>query len=411
MAVIVVAACGSSSSKGGSSPGASSAPSSSGVDTAVLGTPKKATGTPIKVGFADDGASGTIDTTSMEPAVKALAQYANDYLGGIGGHPITLDICQTKNNPSTAQSCGNQFVADKVSVVNAASLGQTEPVFKALAAANIPFVDALNSDQAVLTSKTGFSVSNPLNAFGGAAIYAKENGIKHVAFLVIDVPSASGPAKALAPILFKNAGATVDVVAIPPGTADMTPQIQAEQAKNPGQYHLLGDPSFCGAALKAIKTLGIKAKITGIDRCIDGKTAASIPGGYSGLTAFTPVSTDTSSADWKLYNAVTQKYTGKAADNKDTQAATAYQGMLATIKALNAANITDVSAAGVMAAIKAAPPTQIPLGEGGTFQCNGKALSLAAGVCGSSGISGDAAQDGSLSNFKLLNDPTIYKLG
>ncbi|MCW2525741.1 MAG: putative amino acid transporter [Pseudonocardiales bacterium] len=50
-----------------------------------------------------------------------------------------------------------------------------------------------------------------------------------------------------------------------------------------------------------------------------------------------------------------------------------------------------------------------PLGGGSTFQCNGKVFPLSKNVCILSSLIAQAAEDGSLSNYKVYNDPTIYK--
>lgn len=397
---LALTACGGSSSK--TSTGASKAPSSN----PALGPDKKATGEPVKLGFVNDGVSAAIDTSDEGKAAEAVVKYANDHLGGIGGRPIELTQCVTNADPAKAQACGNQLVSAKVLAVASGSLGQTGPVVKAINAAGIPLVDILNQDPTVLGSKINFSLSNPLNAFGGAAIFAKKNSIKHAAMIVIDVPAAIEPTKQLAPLLFGNAGAAVDVVGIAPGTADMTPQIQAEAAKKPGLYHLLGNPSFCASAFKAIKTLGLTAKVTGIDRCLDKTSAASIPGGFKGMTVFTPASFDPSSDETKLYDAIRTTYAGGIASNANYS--TGYQGMLGLIRALNANPVTDFTSAGFVAAIKAATAVPIPLGGGGTFTCDGKQIFVSPAICSSGGITADATADGGVENFAAISDPTIY---
>lgn len=396
---LVLSACGGSS--GG---GATSNPSSSSSSNAALGPIKKAVGAPIKIGSVNDGVSAAIDTSKEAKAADAVVKYANEHLGGIGGRPIELVHCETKASPTT--DCGNQFVAAKVIAVSSGSLGQTEPVIKPLNAAGIPMVDILNQSPGFLGSKIDFTLSNPLNAFGGPAIFAKKNGIKSAALVVIDVPAAIEPAKQLGPLLFGNAGATVNVVGGTPGAADLTPQIQAAEAKKPGMYHVVGNPSFCAAVLKAIKTLAIKSPVTGIDRCLDKTSAASIPGGFKGMTVFTPANLDPASEEFKIYDAVRKTYSPDV--EADAVYSTGYQAILGLIRVLNAANLTDFTPAGVVAAIKAAPPVNLPLGGGAQFQCNGKQIFVSAQICSSGGITADATADGGIENFTTISDPTIY---
>jgi branched-chain amino acid transport system substrate-binding protein len=400
VAALALSACGGSSDKKTTTPD----PSSSSAGNAALGPDKKATGEPVLIGSVNDGVSAAIDTSKEAKAADAVVAYANDHLGGIGGRPIKLVHCETKASPTT--DCGNQFVTAKVIAVASGSLGQTEPVIKPLNAAGIPMVDILNQSPGFLGSKIDFTLSNPLNAFGGPAIYAKKNNIKHAALVVIDVPAAIEPAKQLGPLLFGNAGATVDVVGGAPGAADLTPQIQAEEAKKPGLYHVIGNPSFCASVLKAIKTLGIKTPVTGIDRCLDKTSAASIPGGFKGMTVFTPANLDPTTDEYKLYDAIRTTYSPDV--TADAVYSTGYQGILGLIRVLNAANLTDFTPAGVAAAITSAPAVDLPLGGGAQFQCNGKQIFVSPQICSSGGITADATEDGGVENFTTISDPTIY---
>jgi branched-chain amino acid transport system substrate-binding protein len=93
------------------------------------------------------------------------------------------------------------------------------------------------------------------------------------------------------------------------------------------------------------------------------------------------------------------------------QAISGYQGMLSLVRAVNASGTTDLSAAGVRAAIAGMPPTPYPLGGGATFQCNGQALpAISSNICSTIGVISDSTQDGRLSNFRVLNSDGIYQL-
>lgn len=398
LAALALTACGSSSAK------STSTRSDSG--STVLGVAKKGTGTPVKVGFAFDGLTSTIDTSDQEKGADAAVAYANAHLGGIGGHPVDVFKCETKADPAT--DCGNQFVAAKVIVVDGGGLGATEPVIKPLNApgVQIPYVDVLNITQAALASPIDFSMSNPLVPFGGPAVIAKKDGIKRAAIIMIDVPSVVGPAKQLGTLLFGNAGTAVDLVPVAPGTADLTPQIQAEQAKKPGMYHVIGNPAFCAAALKAMKTLGVKAVITGVDRCLDKTSAASVPGGFKGMTVFTPADLTPGNDETKLFDAVRKSYANDHVASPEF--VRGYQAMLGLIRVLNAADLSDFTPAGVVRAMRSAPPTPLPMGGGTMVECNGKKIFISPAICTVDGLSADAQADGSMANFTLLSDPSIY---
>jgi len=376
----------------------------------ALGPEKAAAGAPVKIGWVSTGRTQTVDTSDELTAAKAVAAYANEHLGGLGGRPIELVTCEAKESPADAQVCGNQFVTEKVSVVAAGTSSQIDPWVKIVNAAGIPIGINFASTQVVLSTPGVFIWANPVAAYGTPAAYAKQEKLSRAAIIVIDVPGAAGPAKVLAPALFENAGATVDVVAVAPGTADMTPQVQAAQNKKPEMYFVIGDPTFCGSAIKAIKTLGISEPVLALDRCIGSDKGASIPGGFADIKIATQAVTEPDDPDFQLLQGVLSVYGNGIAPT--SQAISGFQGMLSLIRTVNASGSTDLTPAGLRKAIATAPATKYPLGGGVDLQCDGKALpGVSPNLCSTVGVIADAAQDGTLSNFKVPDSAGIYQLG
>jgi ABC-type branched-subunit amino acid transport system substrate-binding protein len=399
---LAAAGCGSSGGSGGEANG------SAGADTAILGTTKAASGTPVKIGFMATGRTQTVDTTDEIKAAQATAAYANAYLGGLRGHPIELVTCEEKNVPATSQACGNTFVQDHVAAVAVGAPAQTDPMIQVVHSAGIPVGLNAGASTLVLSTPGVFVWSNTLSGFGTPAAYAREHKLTKAAILVIDVPGASGPAKALMPAFFRNAGATAEVVAIPPGTADMTPQIQA--AKHPDLYHVIGNAAFCASAIRAIRTIAPNAAITAIDRCLGTDKGSSIPGGYKGVTIVAEANVNPNDKEFQLFKAVIGKYGHSL--STDANVASGYQGMLSFVRAVNAASGTDVTPAGITKALQTMPATPYPLGGGATFKCDGTALpTISKNICSTVGFVADAAADGTLSNFKTIDATGIYKLG
>jgi len=399
---LAAAGCGSSGGSGGAANG------SAGADTAILGTPKAASGTPVKIGFMATGRTQTVDTTGEIKAAQAVAAYANAYLGGLRGHPIELVTCEEKNVPATSQACGNTFVQQHVAAVANGAPAQTDPMIQVVHAAGIPIGFNAAASTVPLSTPGVFIWSNTLSGFGAPAAYARDHKLTKAAVLVIDVPGATGPAKALEPAFFHNAGATVEVVAIPPGTADMSPQIQA--AKHPDLFHIIGNSAFCASAIRAIRTIAPNASITAIDRCIGTDKGASIPGGYKGVTILAEANVDPNDKEFQLFKAVIGKYGHSLSTDANTQSG--YQGMLSFVRGVNAASGTDVTPAGITKALQTMPATPYPLGGGATFKCDGSALpAISKNICSTSSFVAEAAADGTLSNFRTLDAAGIYKLG
>ncbi|HJY96486.1 MAG TPA: ABC transporter substrate-binding protein, partial [Streptosporangiaceae bacterium] len=118
---LVAAGCSSSSSGGSSTPASSS--TAAAASGSVFGTPKKATGTPYVFGMINDE-TGAVTFPEARQGAIAAADYANNYLGGINGHPIVNDNCTGDGTPATATACANQLVAKHpIAILGAADVG------------------------------------------------------------------------------------------------------------------------------------------------------------------------------------------------------------------------------------------------------------------------------------------------
>jgi branched-chain amino acid transport system substrate-binding protein len=268
-----------------------------------------------------------------------------------------------------------------------------------------------SSVAAQLSGKLSYVLSNGLaSSFAAPAALAKQLGAKRAAILVIDVPAAAGPAQQLDPIFFKNAGIPIDVVAIAPGTADMTPQVQAEISKGTDFMEVLGDVSFCTSALKAMKTLDYTGNVSIIAQCEDTGSYQGISGGYAGDYETTVASTLTSDPDVAIYEAAMAKYasgTGPFANGVTQGGFAVVLGFARSVKGLSAAP----TSANIEAAITSMAPATMPFGAGGTFQCNGKQLSIAPDVCSSGALSAKLDTQGApVGSFSSINTSAITKL-
>lgn len=397
---LLVSACGSSATGG----------SATAADTAkVLGGQNKATGSPVLLGLISDGKGTAVDQTGEIKGAQAAVGYANDHLGGINGHAIRLKVCSTQNVAAQAASCANQMVAAKTSAVLAGTLAEADQTITVLSAAKIPQFFSQASSNLALTAPHVFSMTNAVNYFSTPAAYAKQQGYKQATEVVIDVPGASGPARQVGSLLFGKAGVGFNVVPIAPGTADMTPQIQAAQSRNPQMYSLLGDATFCTSAIKALRTLAVNATIVAAETCVNSAASASIPGGYQGVKVVSTLQLDPAAQEYKTFNAALGRY------GDGTRPASipgiGYAVTLGLIRVLNAAKVQDTSPAGLEAAVKSAPAVPYPLNNGATFQCNGKAVPLSASICSSSGLLADAAADGTLSHYQVINAGGLFTTG
>lgn len=109
-AITLLAACSNSSNGSSSASPTSSGSASSSADP--FATPNKATGTPIVVGLINLEV-GPVTFPGYRSGVEAAISYINDYMGGVGGHPLQLVHCESDAQPATSQRCANQILDQK----------------------------------------------------------------------------------------------------------------------------------------------------------------------------------------------------------------------------------------------------------------------------------------------------------
>jgi len=377
--------------------------SSSAIE-AVLGTPNKATGTPLKIGYIWDGQTQAADATPQRDALKATAEYADDHLGGINGHPIDLDVCDDMYTPTGATGCAVQMVRDKVAAVLAPVTGQDVNILKVLAGTGIAYFTNASASQDVLVSTSSFVLENPLASLGAMVALAKSEGVTSSAIILIDVPAASGLAGIAGPI-FKQAGIHLDIVKVSPTVADMSPQVQVALSQGDKQFEVAGTPDFDAKGIKAFKGAGFGGDIIVSGWSVDPGLASSIPGGLAGVTNLTYATPATDDQDARLFSAIIDTYTPSTA--KNAIARDGFVGMLAFVRALTGATAA-VDAPSVMAALSAAPkPIALPFGGGLTYQCGAKLVAILPAVCTTEILAGklDAGGNG-LGAYKVVDVTT-----
>ena len=363
----------------------------------------------VTLGFVSDGKSDAIDNTSEIKAAQAAVSYANNYLGGLAGHKLALNVCETHQTPSGATDCATNMVQAKVPIVITPVSGQSGTIYDGIKASGIPYLQYGSLDQGVLAGPPAnvFVLTNGIGtALAGPAGIAADAGVKKAGILVTDVPAASGPVKQAAPIFYKNADVTADVIVVPVGQADMTPQIQAGISGGDGAFAMVGNPAFCTSAIKGLTTVGFKGPVTAIQQCVDQTSAKATNGGYKGVNVLTTL--NSANKEYLQYLAVMKKY-AKGVDTGGV-APGGYASVLALVAALP--NLTgDVNAQTISAGMAAMPPTPLPLGGGITFQCNGTQVTLAPPICSTQVLKAKYTAKAVPVGFKVFDTSALTKLG
>ena len=404
---LLLAACGGDDDLGGAD---GKGDDGNSVDAAkVLGAKHAGTGDPVKIGYVYDGTTDVIDNANELAAAKAAAQYVNDYLGGIAGRPIELDVCSTDQTPSGAADCVSQMAADKVPIVLNGVTGQGPSLFPKLAEAGVPAFTPGTGDQESLFTPGIYIMGNGIvSLVAGPAKVAADAGSDRAAIVVIDVPAASGALEEAAPMFYDNVDVKVDIVTVPPDTPDMTPNIAAELSKEPGQFQVIGDSPFCAKALAGLANAGFDGQIVIIPQCIDEallSSATNLEGAV--VTSFT--TSDPASEEFQLYEAVMDTYADDGVDQGGT-APSGYQAVVGFARAM-AGLQGEVTTDSIKAAFAAMPPTEMPLADGITYQCDGKQVTLAPNICSTDVLRTELDAEGQPGEYTVLKGASLLDIG
>jgi len=402
-AVLLVTACGSSGSSGSSGAGSSAA-------TAALGSPDQAKGTPVKVGLISDGGSGAIGTAPLvEQGAKMAVAYANAYKGGLGGHPIDLVICENQETPAGGQACANQMVQDKVVAVVEPFTGEGAVEVPTITKAGIPYITLSGASNQELMTPGAYDLEGGYPATLGAyALSAKAQGYSKFAMLVSNVPAAIQGAELLGGLVFKNAGVGYTVIPVNPGTADVTPQLQAAVSWGATAIGLTGDVTLCSSFLKGYQTLSLTEPKYVIGTCLDPSIFSTLGSQLNG--AYLATTSNASKADDALYAAITKKYAPSVNGNPNVSANQAsglipVLSLLAIMQGFKGA----VTPAAIKDQLKKPTPYTIPLSGGIQFTCNGTAIPLLPSVCSAVTEVGTVSGTGAVSDLKVYNPTPLFK--
>ncbi|MFW0786970.1 ABC transporter substrate-binding protein [Gordonia sp. CPCC 206044] len=361
---------------------------------------KVASGTPIKIGLINNEGGQAISEPDNRMAAEAAATYANEQLGGIGGHPVELVVCKNGEEPASARDCANRMVESKVSAVVVTTTGQGDVMVPIVTGAGIPYVSASGQSMQELTGNDVFLWTGGFpSSLQAMATHAKSENMKHVTAFTIDVPAAVNGLKAIGVPAFKANGIDLKVVTIPPGTPDATPQVSAGLADSPEGVVVVGEGTLCTAALKSLGTLGFSGEKMGIQACATPDVVDAVGSSIDGTKIFTAAQTTGDNPEATLYRSVIAKY----APDTDISgyAYVGYQGVLGLVRATTSLEGADTSPSAVTAAIRSARDVTLPAGDGLTFTCDGSANPMMKAVCGKGSVVA-TLKDGQLVDAEIV---------
>src|SRR6266700_708918 len=309
---LVAAGCsssGSSSSTGSGSPTSGSSSAAAGSGRSGFGTAKKATGPPYVFGMINDE-TGAVTFPEARQGAIAAANYVNNYLGGINGHPIVIDNCTGDGTPATAARCANQLVAKHpIAILGAADVGAPAsiPIYQHANLAYLGGIPFTPVPETAPNSVQFWSVSVGDNA--AAAVYAgKTLGVKSVAIVYFSNPQGASLLPQITPV-FKAAGVTtIKDIPLSPTSPDPSPQAALVESSG-AQLAYVDVPNGCGNVLKALKSVGYSGKVMGIDPCGAPPVIEASAGGAQGMYIASPFLLQSgSSQQAQLFQAAMKKW-------------------------------------------------------------------------------------------------------
>ena len=419
MAVLafVAAACGEET--GGDD--ASSAETTAGDDGATsttvsgdpLGEPNPAEGEPVTIGLMGTGAdcANCSEGGALEqPAAEASIAWANEYLGGIGGHPIELVVCDNQLDPSRSIDCANEMVSQDVAAVIMGA-DSTVTGWEVLHDAGIPVINQSTTQSAmledpdstfVLQGSEALTVEFPIGA-------GQEIGADKVSIIVIDTPAATDIYTDETLQKFEDGGLEVEVIPVAFGTLDMTPQAQQVVQDNPdGLVNIVGHDAFCIPAIQGLEAAGFTGTIATISYCVTDAMREAIPSeAVEGiLLAASDTLGDPNDPSTLQYNAVMDEYATSDIP-RDSSSPNAIFTDIAALAIGTAGLEGEVTPASIIDAMRSMDNEILPGTGGRQFRCNGNASEANPSTCMNSGLSATLDADGFPESYTVFNDEPI----
>jgi branched-chain amino acid transport system substrate-binding protein len=402
--LLAAGACGDDSDTTADDPAGSES-----VSADLLGPEDHASGEPVRIGMVSEGATPTLDNTDELRAAQATAEYWNTHMGGVGGRPVEVVTCETGADPAGATDCANQLVEQDVVAVTLSQSGVAGSVWEPLRTAGVPTFWLQASGDVAADDQSSFTMYNPqLTGFGVPLSVAESVDADKIAFVVIDVPQATETLEADAEHFTEAAGLDYEIVTIPPGTADMTSQMQEVAASGAGVVQVIGNDAFCIAAFNGLNAVGYEGEISSITQCITDATregvSADILEGISITSTIALGATD--DPTFQRYEAVIDAYGDDVRDVDNATSMGGYVAMASLLTALDGIS-GEITHQTVIDTIRAMPEADLPGGGGMTFQCGGSASAELPAVCTNQSLRTRLDAEGRPASYEVVDSTEL----
>lgn len=344
----------------------------------VPDAPVAATGTPVVLGMVNQENTPVASFPELSAAVQAAVSFVNDQLGGVGGRPIEVQVCNTNFSAEGSAGCGQRFAEAGVPAV----LGGIDVFGNAvdiLAANGIPFVGGIPVSTQSVTAPNTFQWSG--GTWGASVAFAEwattELGASSVSIVYGEFGSIADAAEDGRRVL-ESRGVRTQLVPYPIITTDLTSPLSAALASDPDAIVVLAADTGCKAAFDAVRVLDVEVPVFYTGACASPNIVASVPPEVTEGAFFNvegPVSTTNPDPDFSLYAGVLEAYS----DNLDAVGAAtvtfrSFMNLFVQLAALD-----TIDAASVTAALSATRNT--PSFMGHPYTCDRQQFEGLGGMC------------------------------
>jgi branched-chain amino acid transport system substrate-binding protein len=294
VAVVLAAACGTSTnSRGSGEPSAASAapsgtPAGGVVGAGVsdylsyvagkAGAADKAL-SPITIGWVnvESTANGAPEATK---GAQAAVDYVNTTLGGIGGHPLVLKSCIIAAAEEEGQRCGQELLNDsKVSAVAFGNVYVGDQSFNSVLAGAKPVLVSVATGPSVTTAKNTFVLLGDLShVFGPWGSYARDVLHAKTASLLYTNTAPDKIASAAVRKGLEDAGLKVKSVGFDAQATDLIGPVTAAGAQNADVIVPITAGRGCVGIAKALKQLGSTKPVVSTPICLSPDVAQGLGG-------------------------------------------------------------------------------------------------------------------------------------
>jgi branched-chain amino acid transport system substrate-binding protein len=251
----------------------------------------------------------------------------------------------------------------------------------------IPIIATSGYTAQTLTSKgAAFVVASGGNSSVLAnALVMKQEGVKKVGIIYVNVPGVTGGILPLAKQGLDKQGISYDLFPVAYPSPDLTPTLSAINGKKDDAILMIADPITCGAAFSAARALGFDKPFYNPVECgsdANNKLVDALKQTVH-IQQISVSLSDTSDPDVTLFRTAL-KDAGQNPDTPDHYLMNGFQTVMniyAAAKKAADGGQDPTQTASLVAAVKAGGLHQFLMGKNATFTCDGSALPALPALC------------------------------